>query len=226
MGVVMLASSLAVQRTVTFERAAATVPDGFAIGLAALRTQLQTQISSGTAPTAPPPTTATCVSGDTPCSYSAVETITLTTQTTPAPAATCAPGAASECANNLQAHPLVNEGRVAAAISTAISDSSGTVLLTRVRYVSFRTFAVAPYVALIGERDGTLSDGGTVAEGEDAGNVADAQTDDTRIRVRYYQTTPPGSTPVPGPTPAPVSRDQWSSQTWSNSNGNATGWTR
>ena len=94
------------------------------------------------------------------------------------------------------------------------------------RYVTLRTFDVAPYVALIGERDGTMNDGASAAEGEDAGNVADGQTDDTRIRVRYYQTPAPGETPGPGPTPAPVSRDQWTSQRWSNSNGNATGWTR
>ena len=121
----------------------------------------QAAVVAGTTP-AP---IATCAYADTHgCE---IDVQTTFTAPTPGAAATSCPGTA--CTIVLQGNSAVGEGRQAFVISSIVTAASGATLAVRAGMVTFRTFAAAPYAAVVGSADGTLDaliNGGT---GDDAG---------------------------------------------------------
>ena len=213
----MTLGGLASARALTYRRAAAFVPAGYDAGLAQLLATVAASVRSGTAIPATISVAPVCASHDVPCGFTSSERITLTTTATPQPSSPCG-GESTNCAVNLQAHPIVGESRVAVRIDTSIVARSGELVVVRGRYVTLRTFGVPPFVAIAGERDG--SDGGdsTAPEGEDAGVAGSATADDTRIHLRYFN--------AQTGTYDAGDANRWATQGWSNANGNASGWSR
>ncbi len=130
---------------------------------------------------------AAVVAGTTPapvasCAYADTHGCEIDVQTTftvptPGAAATSCPGTA--CTIVLQGNSAVGEARKAFVISSTVSAASGAILAARAGTVTFRTFATAPYAAVVGSADGTLDalmNGGT---GDDAGAA------NTLITVEY-----------------------------------------
>ena len=60
---------------------------------------------------------------------------------------------ANVSATELQTHPAIAEGRIAATIVETVSSNSGAVLASRTEYITLRTFAISPYVAVDGTTD-------------------------------------------------------------------------
>lgn len=124
------------------------------------------------------------------CAYSEGSGCAITVRTAIAQA-TAVPGTppsacvSAGCAVYLQSNSHVGESRASFTISEAVLASNGDVLMTRSGTVAFRTFANAPYAALVGSLDQTLdaiSNGGT---GDDGGNASGTAA--TLIHVQYQQ---------------------------------------
>ena len=62
-------------------------------------------------------------------------------------------GAPNVEATDIQLHPAIAEGRVAATIVNTVATVAGTPLAVRTEYVTLRTFAVPPYAAIDGITD-------------------------------------------------------------------------
>jgi len=122
--------------------------------------------------------------GETPtptatCAYADAAGCEIAVQTTFAlPAAAATPGTCpgTPCVVELQSNSAVDEGRAAYVISTTVMAANGAPLASRSGVVAFRTFATAPYAAIVGGADGTL---GENAPGDDAGSA------NTLITVEY-----------------------------------------
>ncbi|MBV8602351.1 MAG: hypothetical protein JO359_12370, partial [Candidatus Eremiobacteraeota bacterium] len=141
-------------------------------------------------------------------------------------------------ATSLQTHPAVGEGRLAATIVLTIASAGGAPLAVRTEYLTLRTFAVPPYVALDG-----LTDAGAAreasAEGDsggcdpshpatcDANNLAPSSTaSDTRIHV-VQRCVDGGSGACGGQTYVNADPANAPASTlWSNANAQSDGWTR
>lgn len=134
------------------------------------------------------PLPAFCV--DSACNYKASETIAVVQNSGGAACDASSPN----CAINEEANGYVNEQRVAARITVTVAAPGGETLVTRSAGVILRTFAAAPYAAIIGSRDGSFDgiaaagtagdDGGTLPATPDP--CAGAPPDnDTVIRVAY-----------------------------------------
>ena len=155
--------------------------------------------AAGTAPAQGQSTGRTTVingaGGDSTCKYYATYTITPANTTT-ATATGTACGTATSGTNELSCNVNVNAGeqRLSAIITTSVrsaaTGSAGSVLLsTKKRTLTIRTFALAPYVAVVNSSDtqdpflaanGTIGSSGGASEGDVAG-VDPAGADSTKI---------------------------------------------
>lgn len=134
------------------------------------------------------PLPAKCV--DPACTYKARATIAV--QAAPTPASCDASSA--NCAQNEEANAYVEEGRVAARITVTVVSAGGETLAVRSQDAIFRTFAVPPYAAIIGARDGSFDglaslrtagdDGGTLPATPDPCGTPGADGN-TAVRVAY-----------------------------------------
>ena len=196
--VTMLTVTAAMARIVAYERALLYLPAAYQGALATLRQSFATGSYVAASRTDP-----ACVSNDNPCTFFATSTIALSTQATPQPLTEC--GASPNCAANLQTHPAVAESRISADATLTISNANHQTVVTRHRSITARTFGVAPYLAITGERDGTMSDRTTASEGDDAGAAK------TQITVKYHDVT--GSNPD-------IESNHWATEGWTNGNTN------
>ncbi|GAC1392938.1 MAG: hypothetical protein NVSMB31_11640 [Vulcanimicrobiaceae bacterium] len=206
-----LMMTLFISKVLLFERALASIPAGYQHGLALLQAAFQT---SGTY-VQPQPAPLACVSNDTPCSLYATETITLPPQAAPAAGTSCSNPGITNCAMNLQADAHIAEGRMGVQLVITIADRYKNPIVTRTKYLTLRTFPVAPYVAVIGERDGTMADRTSDAEGETAGLQRAPGQDDTQIKVTYHNTVT---------NTDDTARNVWSTQGWSSGNSGSAAW--
>ena len=62
-------------------------------------------------------------------------------------------GVSNTIANDVQVHPAIREGRVAATIVESVSAATGPPLAVRTEYLTLRTFDVPPYVTIDGVTD-------------------------------------------------------------------------
>lgn len=208
----MLATTLFLGKAVLYERALAYVPAAYQTGLASIAQSF----AAGNGSYVPAPATPlTCVSHDTPCTFYASETIVLPAQTAPAATRAC-DATLTNCAENMQ-EQVIGEGRIGLQVNASIYDAAQSLIVRRAKFVTVRTFGVAPYFAVIGERDGTVGERGTSPEGENAGLPASAAQADTQIKVRYHDTT--GANPD-------SEHDRWSTQGWSSGNAGASNWSQ
>lgn len=200
--VTMLTVTASIAKVATYERALGYVPSAYQSALATFKQSFSTGSYAPPASTAP-----VCLSNDSPCTFYGTAAITLPPQSAPQATSDC--GATANCAANLQVHPVVAESRISARVTIAILDGNRQPLVTRARFISARTFSVAPYVAVTGERDGAVTDRTTASEGDNAGAPA------TQIIVKYHDTT--GTT-------ADIEKDRWSTQGWTNGNTTPSTW--
>ena len=210
--VALLNVALFLAKVAAYERALAYVPAGYQSGLAQLETSLARDVQNkypqqGLPYNAVAPVPAVCISNDRPCTYYASSTIVIPSQSAPAATQSC-DASQTNCAQNMQEHPAVTEGRAAAQITTSILDRDRVPIVTRTKFVTLRTFGVDPYVALIGERDGAIGNRSAAPEGENAGLPT------TQIVVKYHNTQDGSET----------ERDRWSTQGWSSGNGSTGTW--
>lgn len=146
--VIALASGVVLESSLGFARASAKhaaqhyAETGLAQARGTLLQTLASQIASGSrALTAPAPLATT--SGP------------FTSSATFALAGDVADSQSSNVsATDLQTHPSIAEGRVAATIVETVRARGGTTLASRTEYVTIRTFALPPYVAIDGTTDG------------------------------------------------------------------------
>jgi hypothetical protein len=208
----MLATTLYLGKAVLYERALAYVPAAYQTALA----RIAQSFAAGNGAYAPAPSTSpTCISNDTPCTFYANETIALPAQTAPTAARTC-DATLSNCAQNMQ-EQVIAESRIGIEVTASIYDAGKSLVVKRTKFLTLRTFGVAPYFAVIGERDGAMGDRGTAPEGENAGLTGSATQADTQIKVRYHDTT--GANPD-------SEHDRWSTQGWSSGNASASNWSQ
>jgi hypothetical protein len=96
-----------------------------------------------------------------------------------------APSSGSDAVGRLQCGGFVQESRVSLHVRVTVSDAAGTTALAqRDAYVTLRLFAVAPYSAIAGRKDGAAADpleSGTAAHEGDIGGASAA----TVIHLRY-----------------------------------------
>jgi hypothetical protein len=160
-----------------------------------------------------------------------------------------ATNAAPDAAANLQGS-IIDEQRISAIVSVQLSGPAGAAA-TRMRFLTYRVFATAPYAIVSGSRDITTVDGSAAAAQGDSGGIAGgAGADDTRIHIRLTcRTITPNVVPfgndqqapgndalpwgnaaqsayeTPCSTPdAPV--DAFRDERWHNGDANPTGWTQ
>ncbi len=177
-GGAILESGAAMARVATHLAAERYTQAGYERGLSALESSVANDIARGadprTGPFAQPSAPAPqCAVPGAPCSIELRESLAITTlapvAASPAPAASCDP-AAPNCAEDLDENGGVREGRVSGAIAISVTGADGSTLLARVRTVTLRTFAVAPYAAITGTRDGSIDDAArATSEGDDGG---------------------------------------------------------
>lgn len=89
--------------------------------------------------------------------------------------------AGTSCTVYEQGNDAVVERRAYAKITATITDTGNAVLATRVAIVAFRLFDEAPYAAVAGVQDASVSGVSSSAVGDDAGSAANA----TLLHVQY-----------------------------------------
>lgn len=188
-----LSAGLAMARISTARLAQSALSAGYQHAASVLQQQLANALASGEPPEALPsftPLPAQCAGGGNPCRYQTTETIAIAPIST---APTCDP-AATNCAIDEEANPYVNERRVAARITVAVTGASGELLVTRSQELILRTFSTPPYVAPAGARDGSFDDAPAGrAAGDDGGAppatpnpcAGAASAGGTAVRVAY-----------------------------------------
>jgi hypothetical protein len=171
------------------------------------------------------------------CPYTYVVSATIT--------AASGSGAGADVAPSLQA-AAIDEQRVSAVVSAAVSDATGAVVGTRSRSLTYRVFAASPYAVIAGSSAGA-------DPGDTGGAVPDTAEDaaaDTRIHVRLTCRTvianvapfqndqqPAGNDGLPWgnaphaayETPCTVPEapaDAFADGRWTNGDVNASGWSQ
>lgn len=104
---------------------------------------------------------------------------------TPVPGATPNVCPAADCTIYMQGNTHVAESRSSFTIVERVLAANGDVMMRRSATVSFRTFATAPYAALVGSLDATLDAIDRSGAGDDGGSGSTA--DSTLIHVEYRQ---------------------------------------
>jgi hypothetical protein len=121
------------------------------IGLMQARTQLlqsvASQIAAGEPLDAPPPLPPSPVCSDSVATCSFILSASFALQ------GTLADAGSNVVATDVQPLASIAESRLAATIVETVSSSSGVVITSRTEYVTLRTFAVPPYVAIDGITD-------------------------------------------------------------------------
>jgi len=112
---------------------------------------------------------------------------------------------------------VIGDGRLGLQIHASIYDAGKSLLVTRTKYVTLRTFGVDPYFAVIGERDSAAGDRTYAPEGENAGYAATAEQTDTQIKVKYHDTTGANGD---------SEHNVWSTQGWSSGNTGNLNWSQ
>lgn len=192
----MLSAGAAMTRMTVLRLSQRALASGYQRAAAALQQRFASQLQMGGYPSPLPsftPLPPECADDATPCKYTTTATIALT-QKAPEVAGTACDLSASSCASNEQANAYVDERRLSARITITVSAADGTPLAVRAGDILLRTFAVPPYVAIAGSRDGSF-DGNAEARalGDDAGTPATmpdpcataAPRSETVVRVAY-----------------------------------------
>ncbi len=143
----------------------------------------QASVPSGVAPVP----IATCAFADANGCEIDVHTTIATATRSAAPASTACPS--TPCTVVLQGNSAVSEARASFTITSVVSAASGATLATRSGAVSFRTFAMQPFAAVVGGADATL---GALLDG---GLPDDAGAPNTLITVEYQQSGGGAATP-------------------------------
>jgi len=105
--------------------------------------------------------------------------------------------ASNAVATDLQTYPAISEGRVAATIVETVESTAGVRLASRTEYLTLRTFAIPPYVAVDGTTD--------AAGARDAPYEADAAgCDPTTPNACDTANESPPATPAPAGTMNPA----------------------
>jgi len=222
-----LSAGLAMTRATIHRLSQTYVAAGYQRAASVLQQRLADDLQNGVLPNPLPtftPLPATCVDTAVPCRYETSETIVLTQTTAPSAGAGCDP-AQTNCASNEQANAYVNENRIAARISVAVTASDGTLLTTRTGDVVLRTMNTPPYVIVTGARDGSFDnlasassvgdDGGLPAATPNPCAAAAAGTlDDTVVRVAYSNRV----------TNACTNGSTWRTSSYNSSSSAASGW--
>ncbi|GAC1500542.1 MAG: hypothetical protein NVS1B14_04540 [Vulcanimicrobiaceae bacterium] len=196
-------------RTVRDARLRAYIPLGYQLALANLQQSIAADYVAGRPQhglpfTRPRAVLNACVAADDPCRVRATAWAEFSTQTPPG---TAACSAAPSCAQNLQVQGAVAEGRASVHVIVEVMRGDGMLVLSRDKYVTLRTFAVSPYAAVIGERDGATAESAADGEGDSAGLST------TRIAVKYRA---PGRADVP--------QNVWSTRGWTGGNAQRDRW--
>lgn len=140
----------------------------------------------------PQPSTTCAYATNLGCAITVKTTIAIPTPNPGVTPSSCAGGA---CTVYLQNNSHVEESRAIYAISAQVLAANGDVMMTRGGAVAFRTFATAPYAALVGSFDTTLDALANSGVGDDAGSAS--QTNATLIHVEYQQQgNPAAQTPA------------------------------
>lgn len=153
--VLALATGVVLEGSLGFARASAKhvaqhyAESGLAQARAALLQGLASEIASGSrALTAPPPLAATsaCGASSISCPFTVSAAFALAGDVDGSPSS-------NVVATDLQTHPSIAEGRLAATIIETVRARGGTVLASRTQYLTIRTFTLPPYVAIDGATD-------------------------------------------------------------------------
>lgn len=173
------------QREISALRAA------FSAAIASTQASAAHAVASGGNPAlALPAPFATCYdSSSAGCAIAATATVSI-----PAPAASPATCPGTDCTIYLQGNTAVAESRVTYHVTASVLARNGDVVATRNSDVTFRTFAMPPYVSLAGSLDDTLDAIVDGSVGDDGGN---ANAAGTLISVEYVLSGAAAS-PQPG----------------------------
>jgi hypothetical protein len=126
-------------------------------------------------------------------------------------------------AANVQQQTGVAEGRVAAILTSAVTNAAGGLLARATRRVTLRTFAVAPYVALGGVDDGVA---GNASVADFAGSCDGSSCGGTDNRIHALLRCADPVTPANCAGQPYRSADTFSSKGWQNANAASDGWSR
>ena len=153
--IIALASGIVLEGSLGFARASAKhaaqhyAEAGLAQARATLLQGLASEIASGADTLTPPPPLAAASACD-----ALSESCPFTISATFALAGDVAdPQSSNVSATDLQTHPSVAEGRVAATIVETVRARGEAALASRTEYLTIRTFAIPPYVAIDGVTD-------------------------------------------------------------------------
>jgi hypothetical protein len=179
-----LCAVLAMTRMSVQRLARQYVTVGYQRATAVLESTIVSDLQKGAVPNPAPsfaPIPPQCA--DAACRYTTAETIALTQVAPATPGPVCDPSE-SNCAQNVQINPYVDEGRLTAHLTITVQDRSGAVVVTRGGDVTLRLMSAPPYVVPAGSRESTFDDViGSNAPGDDGG------TADTSIRAKYCNDT-------------------------------------
>ncbi len=191
--------SAALANAALHQRASAAAQAQFSAAIASAQSTIARAISSGVDPASigMPSPTPTCVSSITTggCGLFAQSTIAIATPSPNLPGG-CA---STDCTVYFQGNDAVTEGRIAVTLSSNVTASSGAILASRTGTATFRTFATAPYVALVGALDSTLENVAQGQTGDDGGAPErSGVSPGTQVNVEYVNALNPAATPIPG----------------------------
>lgn len=220
----ILSAGLAMTR-MTIERAIQPyIASGLQTATASLQQTIASDMQNGGVPSPAPsftPIPAACA--DAACTYKTAETITLTQSPPASPAREC-DATQTNCAPNVQTNPYVAEGRVTALVTVVVTGPGGAAVASRSASVVLRTFAVPPYAAIAGSREGTFDDVlGSASTGDDGGappptpnpcaSSEATPSSDTTVRVEYRNAS----------TNACTDGSDWADYSY-NAGGSSSGW--
>jgi len=153
--IVMLALGVTLEGSLAFARVSARhAAEHYAeLGLPAARTALVDAVASQIANhapqlEAPPPLApaAACGDGVSSCPFTIAASFSFA-------GFTGGDGPANVSATELQTHPAIAEGRLAATIAETVRSAAGVPLATRTEFVTLRTFSIPPYAQVDGITD-------------------------------------------------------------------------
>ncbi len=150
------------------ERAADAVRSAIASGTYSAQASIAQAIAAdpqASAFAAPAPI-ATCAYGDASGCEIDVVTSFATPTAAPSSPASCPQ---ADCTVMLQENSAVTEARASFVISSTASAASGAQLAARSQLVAYRTFATAPYAAIVGGTDASIDGLAAGGPGDDAG---------------------------------------------------------
>lgn len=172
-------------QTLLRREAALAVRQELATATAQARESIAHAIAAGAdpreaVPPSPSPSATCAIALASGCALTAKATMAFTVA-----AATASPCPSDGCTVYEQDNDAVTEGRIIAEISAQASSSDGTILASRDRRLTFRTWRVTPYAALTGALDESLEALAPAGAGDDGGAVPNGTAPGTLIDVLY-----------------------------------------